>query len=268
MQRRSKKAMISALLACGILAGGLCGCTRREQLILDTGTGVVRAEEEAPPEQGGPQERESTGFAAREPERTAVGQTEAEASGGAAQETAAAQTDEERTVCVHVCGAVNHAGVYELPTGSRVFEAIEMAGGFTEDADESYVNQAQQLADGSKLVIPTVEQARMEAEQARMEAEQDGTREQTAASSAEGYGVTGGQETAPDAASSADGKININTATREQLCGIPGIGETRAAAIVAYRQESGGFKAIEDIMKVSGIKEGTYAKIKDRITVK
>lgn len=270
MQRRSKKAMISALLACGILAGGLCGCTRREQLILDTGTGVVRAEEEALPEQGGPQERESTGFAeqtedartaAREPERTVVGQTEAEASGGAAQETAAAQTDEERTVCVHVCGAVNHAGVYELPAGSRVFEAIEMAGGFTEDADESYVNQAQQLSDGSKLVIPT-------AEQARMETEQDGTREQTAASSAEGYGVTGGQETAPDAASSADGKININTATREQLCGIPGIGETRAAAIVAYRQDSGGFKAIEDIMKVSGIKEGTYAKIKDRITVK
>ena len=64
-----------------------------------------------------------------------------------------------------------------------------------------------------------------------------------------------------------DGKININTATEAQLCDIPGIGATRAAAIAAYRQEHGNFTSIEEIMRVNGIKEGTYEKMKDSITV-
>ena len=68
-------------------------------------------------------------------------------------------------------------------------------------------------------------------------------------------------------AGASDGRININTATQERLCEIPGIGAVRAAAIVSYRQEHGGFTKIEDIMNVSGIKEGTYVKIKDSIRV-
>ncbi len=88
----------------------------------------------------------------------------------------------------------------------------------------------------------------------------------------DGYGVSdagtgdGAGRTDPVSVA-ADGRININTASEAQLCEIPGIGATRAAAIAAYRQEHGGFSSIEEIMNVSGIKEGTYAKIKDRITV-
>ena len=83
----------------------------------------------------------------------------------------------------------------------------------------------------------------------------------------DGYGIQAGSSGTDQAESGPDGKININTASEAQLCEIPGIGATRAAAIVAYRQQSGGFASIEDIMNVSGIKEGTYEKIKDRITV-
>lgn len=150
---------------------------------------------------------------------------------------------EPETVCVHVCGAVMIPGVYELSAGSRVYEAVEAAGGFTEDAEQSYVNQAQELSDGTKLVIPTVE-----------EAEQAGQKDIAFAQA---------QEVHID-----DGKVNINTASLEELCKIPGIGTTRAAAVISYREEHGSFESIEDIMKVSGIKEGTYEKIKENISVK
>ena len=139
--------------------------------------------------------------------------------------------------------AVLHAGVYELKAGSRVYEAVEAAGGFAADADQNYVNQAQTLKDGVKLVIPTMEEAAQAREREPLiEAAQ---------------GEDGVQ----------DGRININTATAAQLCDIPGVGATRAAAIIAYRESHGGFHKPEDIMKVDGIKEGMYEKIKDSISV-
>ncbi len=128
-----------------------------------------------------------------------------------------------------------------------------------------------------KLIIPTVEQT-------KALSTDENTIIGIVESSDEGQPMvghnatqqTGGvQGTASDSADTggvihsetADGKININTASEAELCNIPGIGSTRAAAIVAYRQESGGFQRIEDIMNVSGIKEGTYNKIKDKIKV-
>ena len=160
-------------------------------------------------------------------------------------------------LCVHVCGAVMRPGVYELSAGCRVYEAVQEAGGFVEDADQDYVNQAQTLRDGVKLVIPT--------------------KEDVAALSGDGDNNTGALagivdeafqdiETV-DSGQTADGRININTATEAELCNIPGIGGTRAAAIVAYRESNGSFQKPEDIMKVSGIKEGLYGKIKDSIRV-
>ncbi len=151
----------------------------------------------------------------------------------------------EQTIFIHVCGAVRTPGVYELKSGSRVYEAVQAAGGFTDDAEENYVNQAQVLSDGMKLMIPTIEEA--------LAMPEDGVDMQTA----EG---TAGQ-------SADDGRININTASEQELCTIPGIGATRAAAIAQYRQEHGNFDSVEDIMKVTGIKEGTYEKIKDSIKV-
>ncbi len=147
---------------------------------------------------------------------------------------------------VHICGAVNCPGVYELPEGSRIFEAVELAGGLTEEACSEYQNQAQKVTDGMKIYIPTAEQVESG------EAEEYFLKEETGVS---------------EAASTTESKVNINTADKELLMTLPGIGESRAESIVSYRETSGGFSKIEDIMQVSGIKQGAYEKLKDKISV-
>lgn len=136
-------------------------------------------------------------------------------------------------IYVHVCGAVKMPGVVEIPEGSRAQAAIDAAGGFAEAADTSYVNLAAPIEDGEQLFIPTKE----EAEALR--------KNQAAAES---------------------GIVNLNTADVRLLCTLPGIGESRAGDIVAYRQEHGGFTDTKEIMQVPGIKASTYEKIKDLIT--
>ncbi|MCR5294787.1 MAG: ComEA family DNA-binding protein [Lachnospiraceae bacterium] len=136
-------------------------------------------------------------------------------------------------IYVYVCGEVVSPGVYILPEGSRVYEALALAGGLTEEADERGLNQAEKLSDGQKLTVPAV-----------------GSAEETFFSEAD------------------DGKVNLNTADAEKLMSLPGIGEARAADIIAYREQNGPFALPEDIMKVSGIKQAAYDKIKDRITVR
>lgn len=162
-------------------------------------------------------------------------------------------------IYVHICGAVVNPGVYELEAGSRVFEGIKAAGGFSENACEDYVNQAGPLSDGERLVIPTVE----EIEQAK----EDGTYQELWAAGTADKATLGAGEDKTDSSGSSDGLVNINTATESELGNVKGIGAGKAAAIVQYRQENGNFASTEDIMKVSGIKEGTYEKIKDKITV-
>lgn len=135
-------------------------------------------------------------------------------------------------ICVYVCGAVKCPGVVELPEGSRVNDALEAAGGFAEDASRDHVNLAARVADGEKLFFPTCEEAASAAEE-----------------------------------KSGDGLININTASSEELCTLPGIGASRAADIIRYREREGTFETCEDIMKVTGIKNSVYDKIKDRIKV-
>lgn len=157
-------------------------------------------------------------------------------------------------IYVHICGAVVNPGVYKLDEGSRVFEGIEAAGGFEEDACEDYVNLAGCLKDGERIVIPTKEEIE--------EAKADGSYQVLWAKTESDMAT---EETG--ASGSGAGLVNINTATESELGSISGIGAGKAAAIVQYRQENGSFASIEDIMKVSGIKEGTYDKIKDKITV-
>ncbi len=142
---------------------------------------------------------------------------------------------EDAVIYVHVCGAVRTPGVVLLPEGSRGQEALEAAGGFSPDAAEDAVNLAQPLTDGMQLYFPTREEA-------------DVMRESRQAAES--------------------GLININTASAKLLCTLPGIGEARAEAIVAYREENGDFQRIEDIMRVSGIKDNAFEKIKDLIAVK
>ncbi len=159
-------------------------------------------------------------------------------------------------VVVYVCGAVKEPGVYELKAGSRLDDAVRSAGGFDDEADRTYVNLAAVCEDGIKLYIPTLQEV---SEKAAL----DGS-----PALAEGNGLMGvsaGSGIGPAAAES--GLININTATKEELTSLPGIGGGYADRIIAYRNEKGAFKSIEDIMKVSGIKDKLFSRIKDKITV-
>ncbi|MCD8052907.1 MAG: helix-hairpin-helix domain-containing protein [Lachnospiraceae bacterium] len=159
---------------------------------------------------------------------------------GNAPETAesAAQTEE---VYVYVCGCVAAPGVYALPVSARVQDAVEAAGGFDEGADTEYWNLAEPVSDGEQIRIPTLSESESMEERAVSEA-------------------AAAEET-------ASGLVNLNTATREELMTLTGIGEAKADAILAYREENGAFASIEEIMNVSGIKEAGFEKIKDQITV-
>lgn len=149
----------------------------------------------------------------------------------------------EAPLLVYVCGEVMKPGVYELPAGSRVCDAVDAAGGFTEKASLDYWNLAEVLTDGQMISFPTEEEA------AERKKHADDQTQTTGSAKAE------------------DGKININTADAQQLQQLSGIGQTRAEAIIAYRHEHGAFGKTEDIMKVSGIKNALFEKIRDDITV-
>lgn len=154
-------------------------------------------------------------------------------------------------VVVHVCGAVVKEGVYDLPEGARVIDAIEAAGGFTEAAARSYWNQADYLEDGEQIYVPSKEEA--------AEWEAAGTKPLV---------EHGGKKTTDSVTEAAeDGKVNLNEAGREELMSLPGIGESKAEAILSYREAKGGFQKIEELMEIPGIKEGIFRKLEERITI-
>ena len=134
------------------------------------------------------------------------------------------------SMCVYLCGAVKNIGVYYFDEGQRLFEIVEEAGGLDEDADTDSINMAAVLQDGEKIRIPYI-----------------------------GENIT----------TEEDSLININTAGVDELCTIPSIGPARANAIIAYREEIGGrFENIEQLKEVSGIKDGSFNKIKPYICAK
>ena len=166
---------------------------------------------------------------------------------------------QQAMIYVDVCGAVANPGVFQLVAGSRVFQAIEAAGGYLPEAALTCVNRAGVLTDGQQLYILTQEE---------MERQGLDPAEMAKASDGQMNGSAGtGQNTGMAAQVQQDNRININTADEAQLTTLTGIGATRAQAIIAYREENGPFAAIEDIMNVQGIKEGTFTKIKDEIVV-
>lgn len=152
----------------------------------------------------------------------------------AEQEMEVDETQVERTVFVHVCGAVESPGVYELPASSRIVDAIEAAGGFLQEAASDQINLAAVLQDGDQIKIWTEEEAK---DRADIEAE------------------------------AQEGLLDLNTATLSQLMQLPGIGQTKAEAILLYREEIGKFQTIEELKNVSGIKESVFEKVKDKIIV-
>ncbi len=141
-------------------------------------------------------------------------------------------------VTVHVCGAVREEGVYVLQEGMRVVDAINRAGGLTEDADGAALNQAAFLKDGTRIYVPF-------------------QGESSPAAGGDPYLASGEKED----------RIDLNTAGLEELMRLPGIGEMKAKAILSYREKNGAFQTAEDVMKVPGIKEGLYERIRDRVFV-
>lgn len=162
-----------------------------------------------------------------------------------AAETAAVE------ICIHVCGAVASPGVYTVSEGTRVYTVLEAAGGLTETAAADYLNQAAVLTDGQRVYVPTAEEVR----EGTIPAE---AAEQPMAAANSDMNLL------PE----AEAKVNLNTATAEQLKTLPGVGDSRAQSIIAYRESSGGFQTEEEIMRVDGIKEGMYSKLKDLIRVR
>lgn len=146
---------------------------------------------------------------------------------------------------VHVTGAVARPSVVSLPPGSRVQDAIQAAGGLAGDAEANALNLSGKVKDGERLHVPAVGEV-------------------AAAPAVEP--VSGDRQPA-NLALDQEGPVNLNTASAEQLMMLPGIGEVKAAAIIAYREAHDGFKTIEEIMEVSGFGEATFERLKDSITV-
>lgn len=166
------------------------------------------------------------------------------------------ETDATSEICyVYVCGAVARPGVYEVEKDTRICEVINYAGGLTSEAEITCINQALAVYDGLMLNIPTVEQWK----NGEFGLDENGFPVQVPKSEQK---LAEGNDSSVD-----DGKVDINTATVEQLCTLPGVGTSRAESIITYREEHGAFENIEDIKKVTGIKDGLFEKIKDKIKV-
>lgn len=153
------------------------------------------------------------------------------------------------SIQVHVAGAVAYPGVYVLREGDRVHDAVEAAGGLAEDADSDKVNLARVVSDGEQVYIPHMG-----------ETVTDASSSGTSSSGASTSSVSG-------TTSGTTAKVNINTATLEELETLPGVGEATAQAIIQERTDNGPFVSTEDIQRVSGIGEKKYAKLKDYICV-
>ena len=210
----NKSLSFAALAALYLLlcVGSLWGCSlqQEEQVLEEAKIQEADAGEEDSPD----------------PEESAAGENEGEDSAPGGQ---------SGRVVVHVCGQVAAPGVYELAEGSRIYEAIEAAGGVNGQAAPEGLNQAACVEDGQQIYVPSVQEL------------QDNSFTAAGDSGAAG--------------------VNINTAQAEELMTLSGIGEAKAAAIIQYREENGGFQSIEELMEISGIKEGVFEKIKDQIKV-
>ena len=162
------------------------------------------------------------------------------------KETAGEQAEEEKIstytegmIYVYVTGAVKKPDVYKVEKDCRIYQIIDMAGGLSEDADVSAINMADKVYDGMKINVYRIGEETLAVIQDNTNYEKD----------------------------SGSGMVNINTASKDVLMTLPGIGESKAESIIRYREENGNFEKIEDIMNISGIKEGAFRKIKDFITV-
>lgn len=166
------------------------------------------------------------------------------------------QKEEPQEIIVHVAGAVQKPGVYRLPAGSRVGDAVNLAGS-TEDSALDYLNLAAPLEDGKKIMVFSLKD---------IESQQQKTNGATVVINGDSDPVQPVYYTGSDG-DNASGQININNASQSELEGLPGIGPALAQRIIDYRVKSGPFLTKEDIMNVSGIGEKRFEQLKDMIVV-
>ena len=161
-------------------------------------------------------------------------------------EDAAPKAEEEMEGCVvYITGCVANPGVVDLDAHARLSEAIEAVGGFTEDADRTSINLAQEVVDGSHIHVPSIAES------------QDASQESVVESpSSQGGG-----------SSSQGGKVNLNTASKTELMTLSGIGESKAAKIIQYREDKGSFASVDELAQVSGIGEKTVEALRDSVCV-
>ena len=160
--------------------------------------------------------------------------------------------DKNKEIIVHITGAVKKNGIVKLKDGARIYDAIEMAGGSTDDADLSKINLAYVLEDGQKVYIPKIGEINQEnAEEEYITFE---------------YGNN--KNIIQDYNKGGNEKVNINTANQTELETLPGIGTATAEKIIDYRNKNGKFSSIEDILNVKGIGNAKYENIKESICVK
>ena len=157
-------------------------------------------------------------------------------------------------ICVDIGGAVAKPGVYKVNDNTRLFEVIDLAGGLLSNADTDAINRAEYVEDGEKITIPV-----------RYSPSDEYYGQNDTALSSEEIPETAAAQAAPDTGTGS-GLININTASREELKTLNGIGDAKADKIIEYRINNR-FRSIEDIKKVDGIGESIYGRIKDFITV-
>ena len=160
------------------------------------------------------------------------------------KESTSQKSEISQEIVVYVSGAVRHPGVYTLKQGDRVYQAVELAGGMTREAKKDYINLAETVADAQNIHVITKKEFK------KIHNKDKGI-----------IGNVHGKTTDTDL-------VNINVDDEDRLMTLPGIGASKAAAIIAYREENGQFALKEDIQNVSGIGEATYADIEDLITVK
>lgn len=156
----------------------------------------------------------------------------------------AARQEEVKPATVYVCGAVNKPGVVQLKEDARVLDAIKACGDFLPNADTGKINIAQPIKDGMQITVPEI-----------------------AADKAKPAARPSGGKAAKASRAQTEDKININTADKQELDRLPGIGPSLADAIIEYRAEQGPFQTAEDLKKVRGIGEAKFNKMKDKLTL-
>lgn len=175
------------------------------------------------------------------------------------------ESNSDEELIVHITGAVNQEGVYGLKANSRISDAIEKAGGLTDKADIGLINLAYPLEDGMKIKIPFQGEDRSSTNES-LEVNEEKQNQMITKES--GVTETGKEEKMSNGKTKTTTKVNLNTATLEQLDSLPGIGPAIAQRIIDYRKQHGKFTEIEQLKEVKGIGVSKFEQVKDYLCIK